>query len=104
MHTEKKWEIQDPSMDISLVSVSVGNPGNSINSLNIKWSGANSPLWYMVQDRIREIPPDKQPIGIYDKSKPFTTHTLRVQKKVIVFIYLPMVMPTSLAGQMAKNL
>jgi tetratricopeptide (TPR) repeat protein len=86
MLTEKKWEIQD-GMDISLIAISPGNPEPSVNNLNIQWSGANNALWYIMQNEIREIPPDKQPIGIYDKSKPFTTHTLRVQKGDTLYLF-----------------
>jgi len=70
-------EVKD-GMDISLLSINK-------HTGQIKWSGANNPLWYFetsvsssgVENKeLKEITADKQPIGKSDHRKPFTTHTI----------------------------
>jgi serine phosphatase RsbU (regulator of sigma subunit) len=65
-------EVMD-GMDISLLSI------NTLNQ-KITWSGANSPLWYIVDGpqgkALVEIKADKQPIGKMDNPFPFTCHAI----------------------------
>ncbi|HEX7413134.1 MAG TPA: two-component regulator propeller domain-containing protein [Bacteroidia bacterium] len=67
-------EIKD-GMDISMCRI------NSITN-QVQWSGANNQLWYIKTGgtAMLEIKADKQPIGKADNPKPFTTHTLELQK------------------------
>ncbi|MBA3681000.1 MAG: tetratricopeptide repeat protein [Bacteroidetes bacterium] len=58
-------------MDISLCSIQRNN-----NSITIKWAGANNSLWYIHNNEIKELTANKQPIGLSEHSKPFTTQTL----------------------------
>jgi serine phosphatase RsbU (regulator of sigma subunit) len=72
-------EVKD-GMDISLMSI---NPGKQ---KQIKWAGANNPLWYISNNEFREITANKQPIGKFDNSKPFTTHQLELKENDMVFL------------------
>jgi serine phosphatase RsbU (regulator of sigma subunit)/tetratricopeptide (TPR) repeat protein len=66
-------------MDISLISI---NP----NTRELKWAGANNPLWYVSGERFQEIAPDKQPIGSSFNTKPFTTHRLNLQAGDMIYL------------------
>ena len=77
-------EVKD-GMDISLCRL-------NISTLELQWSGANNPLWYLQPDEpahlaFKEIKGDKQPIGNYAEQKPFTSHTLKLQKKDTLYIF-----------------
>jgi serine phosphatase RsbU (regulator of sigma subunit) len=71
-------EVRD-GMDISLCSF---NP----KTLKMKWSGANNPLWIIRNNELIEYKGDKQPIGKFEKSRPFTPHTIDLQKQDIFYI------------------
>lgn len=58
-------------MDISLVSINT-------NTKEIKWSGANNPLWYVSDGKLLEIKANKQSIGKTDNPLPFTTHSVQL--------------------------
>lgn len=69
-------EVKD-GMDISLVAI----PKNRSNSeIKIKWAGANNPLWYISDNTITEIKPNKQPVGKFVKQDPFTTNEISLIK------------------------
>jgi serine phosphatase RsbU (regulator of sigma subunit) len=75
-------EVKD-GMDISLCSLK----GNTLS-----WAGANNPLWIIRKNmegepELIEIKPDKQPIGKYAENKPFTTHSMELQKGDILYIF-----------------
>lgn len=72
-------EVQD-GMDISLLSI------NKITK-EIKWSGANNPLWYFEEGVFREIGADKQPVGKNDHHKSFTTHLIEYKPKSIFYLF-----------------
>lgn len=65
---KSKQDVKD-GMDISIISI-------DRKTRQIKWAGANNPLWYIENDELKEINADKQPIGKTDQPKPFTTHDL----------------------------
>lgn len=72
-------EIKD-GMDISLLCIDQRNNA-------ITWSGANNPLWYISPDSgLKEIRPDKQPIGKADHAKPFTTHSIIAEKGTVFYL------------------
>ena len=79
--TGKEGESKD-GMDISLVRL-------NLSSNELQWSGANNPLWIIKtsSDDISEIKPDKQPIGFHPQSKPFTLHTIQLQKQDTVYLF-----------------
>ncbi len=74
---EKSGEKIKDGMDISLIA---------IHPSYINWSGANNALLYIADNKLTEIKADKQPIGQTDDPKPFTTHTLNLQKGDIVYL------------------
>ncbi len=72
-------EVKD-GMDISLLCI------DSINK-NIYWSGANNPLWYIQDNELKEIKADKQPIGITEYVKPFTTHQIEYKSDTTFYLF-----------------
>lgn len=66
-----KHEVSD-GMDISLCCWHAA-------SHTMQWAGANNPLWYIRNNVMYELKGDKQPVGRFEHSKPFTTHTLQVE-------------------------
>ncbi len=64
-------------MDISLCSLKAP-PYSKGQDIELQWSGANNPLWYMYNREFKEITADKQSIGRTDNPKPFTTHTINI--------------------------
>jgi tetratricopeptide (TPR) repeat protein len=70
-------------MDISLVAIS-----RSTHSVfhSVQWAGANNPLWYIEDNELKEITPDKQPIGKIDNPKNFTTHRLNLKKGSVIYL------------------
>lgn len=83
---EKSGEDVKDGMDISLISIAMkseresGKRGDaspfSLSTLTLSWAGANNPLWYIENGELKEIAPDKQPIGKTENPKSFTTHPL----------------------------
>lgn len=67
-------------MDISLVRM-------NLKTLEVEWAGANNPLNYMQNGELFEIKADKQPIGYFPQSKPFTNHSLQLNKGDSIYIY-----------------
>ncbi len=66
-------------MDISLLSIDK-------NKEVINWSGANNQLWYISNNELKEITPDKQPIGKTENPKPFTTNHIEFVKGDIYYL------------------
>jgi ligand-binding sensor domain-containing protein/serine phosphatase RsbU (regulator of sigma subunit) len=69
-------------MDISLCSYDKCN-------MELKWAGAYNPLWIVRKDAniIEEIKANKQPIGNSDYCMPFITHTLKVEKGDVIYLF-----------------
>jgi len=57
----------------------------------LSWAGANIPLWIVRttdnQTEVIELKPDKQPIGQFITDKPFTGHTIRLQKNDCIYLF-----------------
>lgn len=72
--SKNQQDVSD-GMDISLCTWN-----KSTNE--ITWAGANNPLWIWKKNStdLVEIKPNKQPIGKHFDMKPFTTHTVEVEK------------------------
>jgi serine phosphatase RsbU (regulator of sigma subunit) len=75
---EKSDEDMKDGMDIALCS---------IKGLDLSYAGANNPLWIVRNAKIFETKADKQPIGKHDKSKPYTTHYIRLEKGDCIYIF-----------------
>ena len=70
-------DIRD-GMDISLISID----GN-----NVKWAGANNPLWYYQNNELKEIKANKQSIGKTDNPETFTTHLIELNKGDSLYLF-----------------
>jgi len=75
---EKSDEEVKDGMDIALCS---------IKGMTLEYAGAHNPLWIIRNKSLIEIKADKQPIGQFFKHKPFTSHTLELQKEDIIYIF-----------------
>jgi serine phosphatase RsbU (regulator of sigma subunit) len=67
-------------MDISLIV-------KNVKKSEYRWAGANNPLWYMQNNQMQVIKANKQPIGLSEDPKPFTTHTIPLNKNDTVFLF-----------------
>lgn len=72
-------EVKD-GMDISFCCL-------DLNMNQLKWAGANNPIWIHSKGEIQEIKADKQPIGKFDYRKPFTEHTIELEKGDTIYIF-----------------
>ena len=72
-------EVKD-GMDISLCVF-------DMITKELKWAGANNPLWIVRRDEIIEYKADKQPIGKSDSPKPFTTHAIPLEINDSVYAF-----------------
>ena len=81
---EKSDEEVKDGMDIALCSLRF-----EVQSCELKYAGANNPLWVIKKGatELIEIKPNKQPIGKYLVSQPFTTHTIELQKGDTIYIF-----------------
>jgi serine phosphatase RsbU (regulator of sigma subunit) len=71
-------EVMD-GMDISICAI-------DRVSHEVKWAGANNPLWYLQEGRIRELKANKQPIGNTENPQPFDTHSVQMKKGDILYL------------------
>ena len=69
-------------MDISLVVFDK-------KSNEIRWSGANNPLWLVssASKELVEVKADKQPIGVHILSKSFTTHRMMLNSGDVLVLF-----------------
>lgn len=74
VETYSKSAVKD-GMDISMAAITDNGA-----EVRVSWAGANNPLWYVRSGTFTEIKADKQPIGKFDYSKPFTTHDITLSK------------------------
>ncbi len=72
-------EVKD-GMDISLCCIN-----KKTNEL--KWSGANNPLWLIRDNTFSEYKPNKQSIGKIDIPLPYTTHSIKLNPSDLVYIF-----------------
>jgi len=79
---EKSESEVNDGMDVSLASLTPSEGG-----IKLQWAGANNPLWYVQDNVMKEINPDKQPIGNYEITKPFTTHTIKLKKGDTLYLF-----------------
>ena len=75
---EKSDEDVKDGMDIALCSLE----GNEI-----KYAGANNPLWIIRNGKLLEFKANKQPIGKFDNPVPYTTHTIPLEKGDSIYIF-----------------
>jgi tetratricopeptide (TPR) repeat protein len=70
-------EVQD-GMDIALCSIE----GNKL-----QYAGANNPLWVIRKNEIIEIKADKQPIGKYANSTPYSNHEVDLKQGDTIYLF-----------------
>jgi len=75
---EKSGKEVNDGMDIALCS---------LEGIQLKYAGALIPVWIIRDGKIIEIKGDRQPIGKYVHQKPYTTHTLNLQKGDTIYIF-----------------
>ncbi|MFN4233434.1 MAG: tetratricopeptide repeat protein [Bacteroidia bacterium] len=67
-------------MDVCLVRI------NKQNRKQIQYSGANRPLYIVENNTLNEIKPDKQPIGKYEETKPFTAQLIELNENTCLYL------------------
>jgi hypothetical protein len=105
---KKSHNVVNDGMDISLCAF-------NLKTKEVSWAGANNPLWYIssfggnvqspesygegdefrsaIESELKqpgilhEITANKQPVGKSDYRKPFTTHTLQLNKGDILYLF-----------------
>lgn len=77
---EKSGKDVKDGMDISLCAL-------SLSSLTLKWAGANNGLWYVSQNELVELKPNKQPIGKTENSVPFETHSVKLNAGDCIYLF-----------------
>ncbi len=53
----------------------------------MQYAGAHNPLWIIRENQLIEIKADKQPIGKFEHSKPFITHSVDLEKGDAIYIF-----------------
>jgi len=71
-------------MDISLCRIT---PNGDRAAYDISWAGANNSLLYFQNGELKELNPDKQPVGKTEIKKPFTTHDIQLRKGDLLLLY-----------------
>lgn len=74
---EKSEESVSDGMDITLCC---------IKNNKLQYAGAHNPLWIYRNNELIETKADKQPIGNFEFSKPFTNHTIELQKDDVIYL------------------
>ena len=69
-------------MDIALCSLNF-----EMGKCNLKYAGANNPLWIIRNNDLIETKADRQPIGKFENVKPYTTHNVELFKGDSVYIF-----------------
>lgn len=77
---EKSEEDVKDGMDIALCSL-------DLVAKKLDYAGANNPLYYINKGELKEIKPDKQPIGKYADKHPYTNHTLDIETGDCIYIF-----------------
>lgn len=77
--SKSETDIMD-GMDISLCAF-------KNDKSELRWSGANIPLWLVNESGLNEILPDKQSVGQNYQMKDFTTHHIKLNKGDVVYLF-----------------
>lgn len=78
----KNGESIKDGMDISLLSIK-----KSDQNVELKWAGANNPLWYVKNNRLIEIKANKQPVGKSYTSEFYVTHSLHLSEGDTLYLF-----------------
>jgi serine phosphatase RsbU (regulator of sigma subunit) len=77
---EKSEDNVQDGMDISLCCMNT-------KTSEVQWSGANNALWYIQNGELKEVTPNKQPIGKYYNATAFNTHSLKLSKGDSLYLF-----------------
>ncbi|PCJ00167.1 MAG: hypothetical protein COB15_03265 [Flavobacteriales bacterium] len=77
---EQSAEQVHDGMDIALCTINT-----ETNKLN--FAGANNGLYFIRNGELTQIKPDKQPIGKFDDAKPFTKHSINLEKGDVIYTF-----------------
>jgi serine phosphatase RsbU (regulator of sigma subunit)/ligand-binding sensor domain-containing protein len=72
-------EVRD-GMDLSICCL-------ELDSLTLHYAGANNPIYIIQDGALKELKPDKQPVGHYENRKPFTGQKIQLYKGDQVFLF-----------------
>jgi serine phosphatase RsbU (regulator of sigma subunit) len=53
----------------------------------LKWAGANNPLWIVRNNELLEFQANKQPIGKFDNRMPYTNHNIKLIKGDTLYLF-----------------
>ena len=85
---DKSEDNVNDGMDVSLCTLLFNDTDTEhLHPYQLKWAGANNPLWIIRDNELIEFKPDKQPIGKYYENKPFTSHTIDIQKGDCIYTF-----------------
>jgi len=72
---------QKDGMDLSLFTLEITTPYNKPDkSFELQWAGANNPCWIVKNDNLRELVPDRMPVGIHHLMDRFQTIRIHLEK------------------------
>lgn len=77
---EKSDEEIKEGMDIAICTLN-----KKTNKLY--YAGANNSMYYVSKETLTEIKADKQPIGKYEHTKPFTSHKIQLVSGDLVYLF-----------------
>jgi tetratricopeptide (TPR) repeat protein len=85
---EKSEDNVNDGMDVSLCTLLFNDTDTEhLHPYQLKWAGANNPLWIIRNNEIIEYKPDKQPIGKYYENRAFTSHTIEIRKGDCIYMF-----------------
>lgn len=79
-HFAKSEEEVKDGMDIALCCL-------DLKTKKLQYAGANNPLYHISKGELKEIKPDKQPIGKYDDRRPYTNHSIDITSGDCFYIF-----------------
>ena len=77
---EKSEKDMNDGMDLALCSFDKSN-------LVLEFAGANNSLYYIRDGLLNIVKPDRQPIGKFEKRKPYTNHKIQMQKGDCIYLF-----------------
>ena len=80
LHQTGSQNEQKDGMDLAFCAINLKN-----NTL--QYSGANNPIFAVINGEFEEFKPVKNPIGIYLKEKEFENHLINISKGDIIYMF-----------------
>jgi len=67
-------------MDISLIRL-------NLKTKELQWAGANNPIYFIPNNELIEIKPNKRPIGYHITTQPFTNHEIKLEPGTAFYLF-----------------